>query len=1283
MTLPQTSAPADPPAELNLPVQGGLNAPSTEPGESSEVGPSPQVSPPPTEPALVLRSLRPIYVDDQHQTYVELLETEILKKGPEAPRNIALTGHYGSGKSSVLTQTQQVLKKRGIEVVNLSLPSLGIGDGRIKEDGDKARDKTNLIQKEIVKQLLYRRKPSATPASRYNRLDSFHTGRALGSAAAVGLAATGFAFIIGVPAKVRDAAPAEFWAWIDVNIGNASGLIQWLSLVIVFALAMWASIWVQRLLQQRIRISELGAGPAKVTLSDSASSFFDEYLDEIVYFFQISKTTVVIFEDLDRFKDPHIFETLRELNALLNNADQTGRKPIQFIYAIRDSIFEQLDAAERRSEDTEEPTVPAPPDVADTRRLTATNRTKFFDLVIPMVPFISHRTSRDLIRQQLRSIAEDRRPGNDVVDIVAVHLTDMRLIKNICNEYEIFQRRILAVGGLRELTPDRLFASIVYKNLYLTDYEQIRDGESALDTMYGAYREWVEFHMAAARTSERRARMQLGRIDEMASRSAKAGERLQAMLGAVLFSNGRTQYASITGNGASYRWADLTTEEFWRQLVSSKSQLTITDGQNPYHPSAIEFEGVEKIVGYPLAPSDWNAEARSDLLAQLKSASAELRTVQRASISNAITAERRLFPYDGTERSFADVVEALFVDAKVVQDLLRAGHIDENFTLYVTQFPGQAITAKAMNFILKAVQPDAMNLEYQFSENGESGIVSIQSVIGAEGPRLIGGNAVFNIDIFDYLLAANSRDLDDPIRRLASAAVDPKFLDAYMISGKLGANLIQRLSGVWPAVFNYVLGADLGDRLPEMLSAALGGVNADVRYNMNSVDGDALTQALPSLSIVRSPLSRDRAVAISKTVKRMGIQFDTLGNVAQPLLDEVVARSIYPVTLANLVAIYGDRDQVALDLMKTAGKPEVYSHVLNHLDAYLVAVDGATDVSSVADPAEFVAVLRDIGSSDIGSLEVVARKASEQCLVSNIDDLDVSCWPAIARAERFAPNAHNVSQYIAQYDLDEDLGLFLAAAGRIDVPAGRTTLLEQLALQIVNAETLQPETALQLLSSLPLEPGSITAADLREERQVMLPALVKGGAVADTSDAYASLGTDQWDIKQQLIAASANFPNYMVDLAFTVDDLFHITSDPVSDEVMAVLLTEIERFAPNLGRNAAAAIASWALNKGREPGGETIALLAARGGPAAAPPIVRMLGAEASSIDVEHLKSSLNALGTPFNQVTSLGWERPRLDAGDGVREVLTRLQSEGIVSSFEKDSRRQKYKVNKKRSAS
>ena len=62
----------------------------------------------------------------------------------------------------------------------------------------------------------------------------------------------------------------------------------------------------------RNRSVQFRAGPATLKLEDPAGNYFDDWLDEIVYIFEISKTELVIFEDLDRSDNPQylmMFET--------------------------------------------------------------------------------------------------------------------------------------------------------------------------------------------------------------------------------------------------------------------------------------------------------------------------------------------------------------------------------------------------------------------------------------------------------------------------------------------------------------------------------------------------------------------------------------------------------------------------------------------------------------------------------------------------------------------------------------------------------------------------------------------------------------------------------------------------------------------------------------------------------------------------------------------------------------------------------------------------------------
>ncbi len=164
----------------------------------------------------------------------------------------------------------------------------------------------------------------------------------------------------------------------------------------------------------------------------------------------------MIFEDLDRFDDPQIFDSLRELNTLVNASAhwKSKEQPLRFIYAIKDSLFEQLgsEAAlkdEARDQQSSEASVDRPavavpkPDLA-AEAVRRANRTKFFEMVIPMVPFLSHRNARDHLADALQELGFPRDyVSRPLLDLVARHTTDMRLMINICNEFAVFVERLL------------------------------------------------------------------------------------------------------------------------------------------------------------------------------------------------------------------------------------------------------------------------------------------------------------------------------------------------------------------------------------------------------------------------------------------------------------------------------------------------------------------------------------------------------------------------------------------------------------------------------------------------------------------------------------------------------------------------------------------------------------------------------------------------------------------------------------------------------------------------
>ncbi|MDQ6753906.1 MAG: hypothetical protein M3017_10935 [Actinomycetota bacterium] len=399
-----------------------------------------------------LIALTPEYIETEHGQYVKAIEWAL--KDPDI-RNIALSGNYGVGKSSILREVARRLDGR---VVELSLSTLApIEASKLDESVPKqATTPTNRIQHEIVKQLLYREERNKTPGSRFRRIERLSWPRELAIAGLAGLAIVVVFLLTGWSAQM--ATPLK--QLVDLGL--------WIHLV-VLVLATAGALAVRYLIQGRIHIKQFSAGSATVTLDENSVSYFDQYLDEIVYFFEVLDHDIVVFEDIDRFNDSHIFETLRSLNTLLNGAPQI-ETPIRFIYAIKDSIFDRIGFNQEGRKLEQELLQSEDPAQAETVRA---NRTKFFDLVIPVVPFITHRSARNLATQLLKDIEHD--VTSDLIDLAGRYVPDMRLLKNVRNEFIVFRDRIFSGDGEQlDLSETSLFAMMLYKSTHLTDFEATR-----------------------------------------------------------------------------------------------------------------------------------------------------------------------------------------------------------------------------------------------------------------------------------------------------------------------------------------------------------------------------------------------------------------------------------------------------------------------------------------------------------------------------------------------------------------------------------------------------------------------------------------------------------------------------------------------------------------------------------------------------------------------------------------------------------------------------------------
>ena len=354
-----------------------------------------------------LKSLRPHHESEQHDMYVKALKQAVRQC---EVTNIALSGPYGVGKSSIL----QGFWDEHPGAIFISLSTLGFSKPTVskspKSSDGSISPQTNQIQKEIVKQLLYRKPPNELPASRFKRIQKPDWKQSLVVSALIGFILTIILAAIGGFSKIPKVCDSAWW-----EFG-----VKFVCLWLLLSLATWLA---SQYLQGAVHLDKFTAGPATLTLSGSDNgnddSYFDRYLDEIIYFFEMSTCRIVVFEDIDRFSNWEIFEELRELNTLLNNAEQlqdkkskSDKNKIVFVYAMKDSIFEPQTVT-----DTDE--VAKGTHDRAIQEIQRANRTKFFDVIIPVVPFVTHRSARDLMRQELEGIEPE--VSGKLIGRVAVH----------------------------------------------------------------------------------------------------------------------------------------------------------------------------------------------------------------------------------------------------------------------------------------------------------------------------------------------------------------------------------------------------------------------------------------------------------------------------------------------------------------------------------------------------------------------------------------------------------------------------------------------------------------------------------------------------------------------------------------------------------------------------------------------------------------------------------------------------------------------------------------------
>lgn len=1198
-------------------------------------------------PQVALKSLAPHYEEAQHKTYLDRLEKAI--QDPKN-RNIALSGRYGTGKSSVLDKFQE---KHPGTTLRLAVSTLAPDTEDVSL--------TNRLQKEILKQLIYSAQPRTLRHSRFSLRGPLPRGRAV-------LESVLFVGVIGALLALLGRLPSHIATGPD-----HSGVEQALVWTVVAVLLVVVVSALRIVTYNRFTVSNVSAAGAALTLSEPDHTYFDEHLDEIVRFFDQEATDIVVFEDLDRYNNAQIFEALRELNTLLNNTPKRLKKikddkqPLRFIYAMRDSLFEKIGEDTAKEDD----------DAARAETVRA-NRTKFFEIVIPIVPFISHRTAREHLHQLLQEadVTGIERP---LVELVAKHATDKRLLLNMRNEYLVFAERLLQSDKVApELSPSHLFALVAYKNFHLEDFENISRRSSNLDRLYDHHRELVATSVADREQTKR---------DLVAGATPPpAVDPFAKQLGGRLIGIGKAERDQRAGadwhlcfsvGSDMYDSAQVTTPAFWGAVVTSPT-ITLEATQNPqygshHHLITLTQNHLEDLFPEALLGrwEDRNTEALHEGLQQLDRDIEELRGADFRDLVNAdkfTTTVPNEHEDEDEKLTFAELVDRTLTSG-LARDLVKQGYIDRNFTLYAAQFYGDFTGVDVATFIVQTVQTNSMDINYQFTSPGA--FANMLAEADEDFTRTI---SAYNVQLVDYLLVEDVERADEVVKHLTSnfGSEAEQFLAAFFTSNGERTRLAARLSHQrWPDVFTYLV-SDEGvpaDVRTALVDAALVAADPAGSYDLGSAVGEFLVSQYNQMPVFTEPRTRSDLDAVVTVLRRAEVLLPSLDGVHEVLRTLIVDGNLYELSADNLRSALNITGQVTLDNVRS--NDTIYQYCLSNLGTYLdaVEVDDNTDYSTLT-AATLVNAL-EAAEEDGEILERLTATASPDSSLRRLTDAPASTWTVLASAKLFRASLANLDAYRAEVgDIDESLGELLLDDGVIHIDGTNESRDEEAAAKtavaVLNATRgiPHPEDRVQLVQSLELD-ERLPATQITPEKSGLFALLLEDDLVPDEAATFTHLRQGGWAALGPAIVASNEVEKFLTpDLVDgMVADLFE---DPeTSSKIGQQVLRDLANFLPIDDAKALTAAARFAIKSTTPLPVEQIRRVATTGEDTSL--TIRLLHIAAPA--ATDIVSVLNDLGGEYSYLTT--WERSEFEVpNDDAHKAVFKIMKDANLCKANKKPR-------------
>ena len=1149
--------------------------------------------------------LGPAYSEETHGFYVRQLLYAL-----QDPRfqNLALTGPYGSGKSSIVeglfTALQSGDPNRGVTSNRAILVSLASFD----LDGQESASETeHHIQKEVLKQFIFREDPSKMPKSEFRGIVVPTWWQRL-------LRYLLTAFVILLTYFLFQA-PALWKDWVRNGSVSYGPILRFVLLWgVITGLVGLAAF----LITDKPKIKGLSVGPGRLELDTDDESYFDKYLSEIVYYFRVSKTNLVVFEDLDRFNSPSIFESLRELNQQINMALASSKKsrtqPVRFLYVLKDSVFSLdrsiIGAQVEGEQDSSGVGTPPRSKLNQTDRSScaeraAENRTKFFDVIIPVVPFATHRNSYEFLNQELQRVAPNRSFDRELLHLIGTHVVDHRLLLNIAYEFCVFRERVI-----EHVSDESVLAIVAYKNTHLDDFERVLRGTSDLDQLLDSFYK----HVA---DTQREISLRIDGLKQSAylhllaeplvhTFNERLREHLQYEIGHQIEPVDFSQ-SELTIDGQAFRQdGEYDFKDFWSNVVENFKKLS---GPIQWRASSYPIVSINPATLVTIIRSGNLSEERLELATDEANAEIDaLRLFSRESRKGSIYHFREVAgrheSFGIPEQSRLDLDEMIdrHLRQPLSRDLVKKGYIDTDYYLSTSTFQEGLDTLLAQRFVvsnIERIQPspyqkldkrscDAILARLERTDmpslaGATNGDFLLHLAEHADGP---GGKDLVQKILTDLKDEVNSSEI---ISQTVHALVDSTIaMPGNEDQEHFARDIISLISRSFNAILNDQLHELLGSAGDAGLVFVLDCVLAEASETSIEIGVEfmiTLERIYASLPILCSQDSPEGVVvgAVGAIANAGGLKVD-LGTLNYAASKEFADRGMVRLSSSNLSRLLPEVLSPSLVqlapypslLIQAAQNPALYEAILGDFSGYSIMPGEEAEFIDEVLPVIDAALAGDSGSSEEvrgedweKNFAYLLSLCSAGVLFTDVRRVSGRLREILARTGLMATTTRNVLTYVleAPGKLDSAVMELLnrngllpnAEMGGREPPEIDSEDLEKLGLELLQPETWPggEDKREILVSQLADWNGDFGWDDLGALTPSKIRTTLRTGLVEDSSQNFRSLTQlDRPDLAVAFLESSALGANDFAPESFTALSRYGelLNSDQIESEIRLLII---------------------------------------------------------------------------------------------------------------------------------